>query len=52
MNTENNLEINYVNFILGLFILIFINIGPFLYYKFHKKKSFTSTGTLGIKQAI
>ena len=47
-----NNEINYVNYVIGLFFLLFINIGPFLYYKYHKKKNFNSTGTLGIKQAI
>ena len=46
------LEINKIFYILGVLILLFINFGPYFYYKYYKKKSFANNTTISVKHTV
>jgi hypothetical protein len=54
-NTQDhtNLEIHRLFYILGLLLMILAYIGPYLYFKYYKKKNFLPGSNMGgVKHAI
>ncbi len=54
LNSEQNdiLRINILFYIIGLLLMFIAYVGPYLYFKFYKKKNFVSNSTIGVKHAI
>ena len=48
----DRLKINILFYIIGLLLMFITYIGPYIYYKFYKKKNFVSNSTIGVKHAI
>ena len=49
---SSNLEIHRLFYFLGIILMIVVYIGPFLYFKYYKKKNFIPSGNIGVKHAI
>lgn len=47
-----NLHFNLVLWFIGLVLISVAYAGPFLYYKYYKKKNFTAANNIGVKHAI
>jgi hypothetical protein len=51
-NNENNPELSTPFYLVGLIIMFIGYAGPYIYYKYYKKKNFSSGGNTGVKHAI
>ena len=49
---SGNLKINIFFYIIGLLLMFTAYVGPYLYYKFYKKKNFVIHTNIGVKHAI
>ncbi len=52
LNPNANLEISKLFYIFGLLLMLLAYIGPFLYFKYYKKKNFIPGGSINVKHAI
>jgi hypothetical protein len=52
LQTVKFLEMNYFFYVVGLILIVLLNLSPYLYFKYYKKKNFISGSTVGIKHAI
>jgi uncharacterized Tic20 family protein len=51
-NNNTNLELSKLFYFFGLLLMILAYLGPFLYFKYYKKKNFMPGGSINVKHAI
>jgi hypothetical protein len=51
-NNNTNLELSKLFYIFGLILMLLAYLGPFLYFKYYKKKNFMPGGSINVKHAI
>ncbi len=53
-NTQTNsgLEIHRLFYVIGLILMLLAYVGPYLYFKYYKKKNFLPCSKIGVKHAI
>lgn len=49
---QDTLQINIFYYIIGLLLMFIAYVGPYIYFKFYKKKNFVTNSTIGVKHAI
>jgi hypothetical protein len=52
INTNTGLEIYKLFYVIGLILMLVAYVGPYLYFKYYKKKNFLPGGNMGVKHAI
>lgn len=51
-NSRANLEIHTLFYIFGIILMLLVYIGPFIYFKYYKRKNFVPGTSMGVKHAI
>ena len=51
-NNNTNLELSKLFYLFGLILMLLAYLGPFLYFKYYKKKNFMPGGSINVKHAI
>lgn len=46
------LEIHSLSYFIGIILMLLVIAGPYVYYKYHKKRNFIPVGNIGVKHAI
>ena len=52
LNRNNSLEISKLFYFFGLLLMLIAYLGPFIYFKYYKKKNFLPGGSINVKHAI
>jgi len=48
----NKLEIHTLFYLFSIILLLSVYVGPFIYFKYYKKKNFLPNNNIGVKHAI